>query len=196
MKFFNGLLSRAPFTILGMIGLFSIVGNFMTLEENIYQTLEAWRSVTRPIWEFLLGWLFEWIGWEMPWWVKDYLTMGAIVAGAQGRGAKIDPDWQDTWLFRSGTLIVLALMIPVWPLIFVSLFWSFKAMLRSARAIRLSELADVEVDPELTASNDRLKQRNMIFFETFIFAFILIAINYAFVFSGAPSVPPTLQIWV
>ncbi len=196
MKFFNGLLSRAPFTILGMMGLFSIVGNFMTIEENIYQTLEAWRSVTRPIWEFLLGWLFEWIGWEMPWWMKDYLTMGAIVAGAQGRGTKIDLDWRDTWLFRIGTPLILALMIPVWPLIFVSLYWSFKALLRSARAIRLSELADVEVDPELTASNDRLKLRAMIFFETFIFAFILIAINYAFVFSGAPSAPPIVQIWV
>lgn len=51
MKFFNDLLSRAPFTLLGMMGLFSIAGNFMTLEENIYQTLEAWRSVTRPIWD-------------------------------------------------------------------------------------------------------------------------------------------------
>ncbi len=196
MKFFNGLLSRAPFTILGMMGLFSIVGNFMTLEENIHQTLEAWRSVTRPIWDFLLGWLLEWIGWELSWWIKDYLTMGVIVVSAQGRGVKNDPDWQETWDSRIMLLLVGALLIPVWPLIFVFIVRSFYVLRLGARAIHLGELADMDVDPELAASNNSLKQRNMIFFETFIFAFMLIAINYSFVISGAPSAPPVIQIWV
>jgi hypothetical protein len=92
VKFFNGLLSRAPFTLLGVMGIFSIVANFMTLEENIYQTVEAWRSVTRPIWDFLLGWPFELIGWEIPWWVKDYLTMGVITLGGMFRALKYGPE--------------------------------------------------------------------------------------------------------
>ena len=85
MKFLNGLLGRAPFAFLGAMGIFSIVGNFMTLEENIYQTLEAWRAVTRPIWDFLLGWMFDWIEWEHKWLLKDYLTLAAVTFGATVR---------------------------------------------------------------------------------------------------------------
>ena len=82
MNILKDLFSTGPFVFLNANGLFSIVGQFMSLEENVYQTLEAWRTVTRPIWEFFLGWLFEWVGWEMPWWAKDYLTMGPITGAS------------------------------------------------------------------------------------------------------------------
>ncbi len=193
MNFFNGLLSRAPFTILGMMGLFSIVGNFMTLEENIYQTLEAWRSVTRPIWDFLLGWLFEWIGWEMPWWVKDYLTMGVITTAAAARADIGETTAQlSHFMYVPRNLQNPTLQMIVWP------HFIYKVTLNLRHLNRYNnEFMEPDDDPvSLPGFIRAINRRSQIFAECYVYALFLIALNFVFVISGAPSVPPLVQIWV
>jgi len=199
VKFFQDFLGRAPFVFLGVMGIFSIVGNFMILEENIHHTLDAWRVFTRLIWDFLLGWLFEWIGWELPWWVKDYLTFGLIVKAADFRAGKLFqiqglPGNNMPFSFRLAVFDVL-----IWPMVVKIHFMSdkelehdFQRMMRKKTYKHSGRI----YSSELERFKESIKNRRRIFTETFVYALIAIAINYAFVFSGAPSVDPIIQIWV
>ncbi|MEL7464858.1 MAG: hypothetical protein AAFN79_12365 [Pseudomonadota bacterium] len=171
MKFLNGLLGRAPFAFLGAMGIFSIVGNFMTLEENIYQTLEAWRSVTRPIWDFLLGWLFEWVGWKMNSHLKDYLTMATITTAALLRVQIYLRDHiKDVFTSKLANILFLGF---TWPIV-------------------------LTMSVPLLIYEGEYKDNNtlFVFFETFLYFLVLLAINYVFIFNGAPNMPPVSSTWV
>lgn len=152
----NNFLQRTPFALLGAVGLLSLIQDLMQWQEHIGAWLDAWQAVTRPIWDFLLGWLFEWFGWEMPWWAKDYLTMGAIGSGARFRVGMA----AGGSLFRS---------IPNALITFVS--WPFWV------AIAFRDL--------LTEHGDR--ESAAVFLESFLYALLIIAINYALIFGGSPA---------
>lgn len=77
----GGFLLRQPFALLGAVALLSLAQDLLTWQENINTWLNAFQAVTRPIWDFLLGWFFEWVGWEFPCRVKDYLTVGVVMSG-------------------------------------------------------------------------------------------------------------------
>ncbi len=80
---------RQPFSIIGALGLISLLGDVIELPKNLKLIVTAYQSITQPIWDILLGWLFRWIGWDFPWWVKDYLTMGIIVYAATLRSGTL-----------------------------------------------------------------------------------------------------------
>lgn len=82
-------LQRQPFILLGAIGLVSLVDGLVDLPSDIGLWIDAWQAVTRPIWNFLLGWLFAFFSIDFPWWVADYLTLGFITLGSGIRVAKI-----------------------------------------------------------------------------------------------------------
>lgn len=192
MKFFQDFLGRAPFVFLGVIGIFSIVGNFMILEEKIHHTLDAWRVFTRLIWDFLLGWLFEWIGWELPWWVKDYLTMATVTAGADMRSAYVRRKiigvrgWNEEY-WHSNNLLTALFAGVIWPI--TILYYMFSYFRNLEVPFALPELRTPEV-------RNIYKTESMTFFEVMICAVLMIAANYVFVISGAPSTPPVIQLWV
>ncbi|MEM9141324.1 MAG: hypothetical protein AAGB15_15955 [Pseudomonadota bacterium] len=154
-------LSRTPFTLLGAIGLFSLVSDFVALQKDIDRWIDAWKSVTRPIWDFLLGWLFDWIGWAMPWWLKDYLTVGLIVGGMAVRLLIVSK----TWNFEASTFVGLILSVFLWP------FTLYHAV----------------VDLHFDEVNDAETQNRWVFWETGIYLLILIAVNYALIFGGSPT---------
>lgn len=70
-------MGRTPFAILGAIGLLSMASQFINLADDIENWLKVWKAVTRPVWEWIAGL----IGYELPNWLKDYLTVGVIHAG-------------------------------------------------------------------------------------------------------------------
>ena len=45
----------------------------------------AYQEVTHPIWDYTLGLVLEFWEIDLPWWGKDYLTIGVILAGASQR---------------------------------------------------------------------------------------------------------------
>ena len=186
-------MARAPFVILGAIGLFSIVGTFVTLEDNIAMSLEAWRTVTRPIWDFILGWIFDYFKVELPFYLYDYLTMGLISTAMYFRYsiANIRAHYAENPTERSmNTREILAGTSPAFFLALLSiiLIWPF---------IWYLGLRGFSV-----VANDEKQARSLsksigVFWETAVFSLILIAINYTLVsYFALPSEPPEIEIWV
>lgn len=83
-------LQRQPFAFLNAIGLLSLIEGITHIKTFLSQWLDAWKELTRPIWEFLFGWIFYLIALneEVPWWFSDYLTMSIIVFGSLIRAIK------------------------------------------------------------------------------------------------------------
>jgi hypothetical protein len=84
------MIGRRLSAILAAIGLISLIGNLIDLPMLVKEWVEAWRTVTRPIWEFVFGWLFQYFHIKMPIWLKDYFTMGVIAAGMEVRSTIYD----------------------------------------------------------------------------------------------------------
>lgn len=150
-------LSRSPFALLGGIGLFSLVSDFLTLQEDIQNWIAAWEAVTRPIWEFMLGWLFKYLNIPFSDWIKDYFTMGFITLGGAIRLSLSDEvfieeirDLGNAWSVPFNFLL--------WP---IAVGWA------------LWEAALGNGD-----------EAHMLFFEAFVYAAVLVAINYGLVLSG------------
>ena len=199
MKALSDFLSRAPFVLLGVLGIFSVVGTFLSLEENIALTLEAWRAVTRPIWDFLLGWAFELFSYDVPWWLKDYLTVGLVTCSMVFR--RLTTSIRDAWrlsigfevfdksksreyvsrvLIRNAHRFLLNMLL-LWPWI-----W-FKNLYRSKARIEKMDKREIEAD----------RKQRFIFIETLVYALILISVNYVLIEAfSQPARPPEIEIWV
>lgn len=89
MKWLSDFMGQPVFALLGAIGLLSLVSGFLAIDEGIKDWLDAWKSITRPIWDFLLGWAFSLVDWTLPNWAKDYLTVGIIVHGMRIRAFRV-----------------------------------------------------------------------------------------------------------
>ncbi|MEL7464843.1 MAG: hypothetical protein AAFN79_12290 [Pseudomonadota bacterium] len=152
----------------------------MTLEENIYQTLEAWRAVTRPIWDFLFGWIFDLVGLRLPWWVKDYLTMGLIAGFALFRVIDKPADEKRMSFLTTAAVILITLL--TWPV-------SFLLQLIFSSYLVLPVRSDDE-----TKRGVELGKESIIYFRAFVIAIVFIAINYVFVLSGMPDEAPIIEI--
>lgn len=132
---YNVMGSRA-LALLGAIGLFGMVDDFITLSEGIQNWVDAWQAITRPVWDFLFGWFFNWLNWPFPWCLKDYLSVGVINYGMTARSKRI---WKGvngfTWRFEKLLFdnprqflfsLVYFLLIFLWNLMHV-LLWPFTA---------------------------------------------------------------------
>lgn len=178
-------LFKAPFAILSAIGLLSIVGQFMTLEENLYQTLEAWRSVTRPVWELLLGWIFHLIGFKLPWWLSDYLTVGVTTTIGFVRS---EPNNRSN--YHPATWIIC---VSLWPVLLIAVMYMFWFERNQRRDVGNFEPGQKILFTELL---DEFKTIWETLLGSFIWLVIIIGINYALVLAGTPSQPPSIGIWV
>lgn len=76
---------RQPFAVLGALGIISMIRDLITLHGDILVLIHAYQSMTQPIWSFLFGWVFDWLQAPFPGWIKDYLTLGTIISGANAR---------------------------------------------------------------------------------------------------------------
>lgn len=206
MKEISSFLGRAPFVILGVLGILSIVGTFITLEENIALTLEAWRSVTRPIWQFLIGWLFELIGLVLPWYAKDYFSLGAVTVAMHIRSNNYIRNTEiGKWLVeavriregeaasKTGSFLDWRLNIRnffLWP---VEWFKKIKFQLKHCPKSQNSP----EQDRSVQIMQSAMKNAFGIYWETVIYVIILIGLNFLLVsFLSFPSEPPEIEIWV
>ena len=209
MKALADFLGRTPFVLLGVLGLFSIVGTFMTLEENIAETLRAWRTVTRPIWEFLFSWPFDL---SLPWFLKDYLTLGVIVLGMQMRSThaaekkfrrQVKIPWEPEDPFEGDTrgqkfmkkFFAILFLVPM--LLFALAIWPlFTYLSRPKNLLSLRPRSQGMLEHQMAVFSQR-RYMNLVFWETGVFFLILIALNYTLIlFLGWQSVPPQVEIWV
>lgn len=96
-------LQRQPFALLGAVGILGLVDGLLQLPKYLAQWVNAWQEITRPVWEFLLGWFFSIFDMSVPFYVSDYFTMVAITAAACFRVIKADEkkDHYDALIFIS-----------------------------------------------------------------------------------------------
>ena len=190
--------------------------NVITIQEDMLILVEAFHAVTHPVWDFLLGWLFLWLNLDFPWWLRDYLTLGVISVAANTRmlfaiGAKGKVMFDATARKAVHQSIFL---FPLWPLawfaflgntrlltdakdssLFVKVLKSIGGFGNKLFPIIASESAKrfdpktitvEEVDEVVDAVKQELHDSSVVFFEFFLWAIILIAVNYAlFWYKGA-----------
>jgi hypothetical protein len=165
-----GFLSRQPFALLGALGLISLVQDLLQWQEQIGLWIDAWQAVTRPIIQFLFGWIPALLKWPFPWWAQDYLTLSLISAGAFVRAAVVTniDDFNrrltdDKLSVYIGLTLFYIFAIFIWPVAVV-----FKVIPDLARSYKSNK--------EISGT--------LVFLETFVWAALIIAINYALLFAG------------
>lgn len=181
-------------TIMSALTLLSLASTWVEWQQHVAVWIDAWRSVTRPVWDFLLGWLFSWIGWELPWWVKDYLTMAVVCAAGFSRA------------FSGSTLIASCFLGLFWPAtMFFASIWAIvpghwprnereldrfidkigedhtpswvPPMFRGGIGPLIMELVELVAVTAIGTEIDRIK----IFWHSFAIALVVIGINYALI---------------
>lgn len=126
MKNLESFLSRQPFVLLGAFGLLSLIDNIKELPSYIGQWVNAWQSITRPIWEYTLGRLFD-----IPWFLSDYLTTGLLILGALIRCVSY-LNYKESFLVRSreGSILIFQSSLTILSRsIVIVVFWPFTLML-------------------------------------------------------------------
>lgn len=212
MKGLGEFLGSAPFVLLGALGIVSIVGTFTTLEENIALTLEAWRTITRPVWDFLLGWVFDLAGWRLPWWLKDYLTIGAVTCGmtlrrlktvargwgkvfSQSKLAHVKPEKFLRWKYL---LLIVFVSLLLWPVEYLQAIIRRGTRHAFFQSGTLPTWGDVGLDEAGLSQARELEQKaRRAYWSTAVWALVLLGLNFALVqWLGLEARPPEIEIWV
>lgn len=170
---------RQPMAILGALGFISLLSGVAKIHEDMRFLIEAFQTMTHPIWEYTLGPVVRWLGLPFPWWAKDYLTMGLIVGAALFRAF-----WTFTSVFgaqlgqRPDTRVLMANGFEfsvvngiAWPFALAAMLY-MRVRLRSSNEEfkRYSELP-------ITAM-PAIRAYTRIFFEFLLWATLLLAVNY------------------
>jgi len=104
---------RQPFSILGAIGLVSLLRSIVDLHSDIDFLIEIYRSMTRPVWTYL----FSWIGVSLPGSVQDYLSLGLIVGLARVRSILALENMGDQpLLFVTALIFTVIYSLAFWPI--------------------------------------------------------------------------------
>ena len=199
----KGFFGRAPFVMLGAIGLISLASGMVELQKNLSDWIAAYQFFSHGIWSICLGWLWAWTGWELQDWAKDYLTMGLIYLGMFLRArsyfsdtvldtSPLEPDavnmglteffyLEDGYYFWEHLPVRLALILLIWPYSFYRLVILRQEYLEEQNAFKHDRVARRKVFLEV------FPQAVAVFFETLVFALIIIAINYGLIAAGAPT---------
>ena len=159
----------------GAVGILTFADAAIDFHHYVGDWIQIWTSITRPVWDFLLGWVFDYFGMSVPWWVKDYLTMGVITFGmslrtmtsSEGGDTLADLfrpkrlvsfNWSLSDTFQNSPLLWALLWPTVWAYAVYYIIWS--------------EFVDGDLKAIAT------------FFESFAYALLVIASSYALIFYG------------
>ncbi|MFC7291481.1 hypothetical protein [Hirschia litorea] len=179
-------ISRAPFVVLGAIGLVTLSSSFIDLHQSIVDWVTIYQTISHALWDFLLGWVPKFTGWELTKWAKDYMTAGVIVSSAAYRTFS---------KFGKDMLILMCVLAFVcWPMFIYVLVWEFwfkrdtdgyNPFLREIPdlVMNVSE-EDMSYDFYYTHYKGQVKSLGLLFFETFIYAALTIAVSYGLMFSS------------
>ncbi|MEO1775640.1 MAG: hypothetical protein AAFS07_11880 [Pseudomonadota bacterium] len=184
-----------PFALLGAVGLLSLVSDFVGLADDVRALMEAWKAVTRPIWDVTLGPIFQWFGWPLPWWLKDYLTMGVIHAAMALRAkralwrsgakqahaarpdapARADLDDERAFVGLTKWLVIL-LWCLLWPYVLIAYLVSMAR--RGPIGYRAEEEARGTLDARRSRVLDGVLTMDIVYLSTLAYFVIILAANY------------------
>lgn len=149
--------------VAGAVSLLGLAKDALEWQHDIATWIDAFRHFTRPIATFLFGWIPAFFHWPFPGWVKDYLTVGIVSIGATIRSLTVDPPSREDRRSAFYFVVITPLIWPILTLMLIDYFF----------VIRKSEQGEQERKGALT------------FASTFVYAAIIILINYVLIFSGA-----------
>ena len=166
-------LFRQPFAILGAFGLLTFAHDVVHWNEYVLSWLDAWRTVTRVIISCTIGWVFDQLHVHFSNDAKDYVAMGALVFGAMLRAANADNmiGYGDRIIYKIfAIIIILVCGVIMWPMTLTA--YAFIGFAQIANKTWLVKIPD---DFKRGVPLD-------VFFESFIWAAIIIGINYALLY--------------
>jgi hypothetical protein len=159
-----GIAVRQLLAIAGAFSLIGLIKDFLTWQHDLGLWIDAFRAFTRPIATFLFGWILALFHLSFPEWLKDYLTVGLISSAAFlcmifYRYIR--------YIFANESNIdvisrIFALLL-AWP-------------------IAILTFAVLYV-----TDSDENRKTTRIFASVYIYAFLIIALNYAFIAGGAET---------
>lgn len=138
-------LARQPFMVLAAIGVISTFHELTNLRDWLETIILAWQSMTRPFWDWTIGWLLGLIGWSLPRFLADYLTLSAIIASISMRALRVLNDY---YLASSKKPAKDPIAVPLWKhalgvvdrWIFLFLRWPFVLIIIASLAVVLHDI--------------------------------------------------------
>jgi branched-subunit amino acid transport protein len=103
----------------------------INVDSAVAAWIEIWNSITHPVWDFILYPLVRFWDVSIPWWFKDYLSVGVIITSALSRSGyfltkkfpllvdilkALFPKFLQHWLFF---VPMIALYILTWPIMLI-----------------------------------------------------------------------------
>ena len=181
---------RQPFAVIGALSLISLLSNILDLQQDLQRIIHAIQTVTHWIWDVIFGWT----NLNVAGWIKDYLTMGVIVAGMTLR-MRLNR-WHVINMEATGSLRLRILTFPFFwiqkgqwfrfyfidlpiRMLDIFLFWPVHLLYRAiqfTRIIRSPEenLARLGAEPK-----GPWLESYAVFLETFVWALVILVGSYA-----------------
>ncbi len=152
------------FSILGAFGILSLISDLVVFEVHIAAVVGAWQDVTRRMMDAAFGWIFDLLGIEFAWYVKDYFIMSFVAAGMLARTyVKVNGSMKDA---------IDGFSENFWRNIAFIILWPYPFLI----GLRKIFIDDDELD----------RQSFLIYFETVVWGLLVMAVNYILILSGAP----------
>ncbi len=110
----SGFVWRCVSTFFGAFALLGQIKDFnlVSWQENFAAWIDSFRALTHPVVTYLFGWIASYFGWSFPAWIKDYLIVGFVTAGASFRMIVAYGKWST---LRSLKFIIES--VAAWPLV-------------------------------------------------------------------------------
>lgn len=167
-----------------------LLSGVIDLQGQIKEVVDAYQSVTRPIWDSSLGAFLQIFGWRLPGFLKDYLSMGFIVATAEffAIGRLL---WAGNWRMKFWTRLwggfrVLFIDMHGRPIV-TFLFWPItivRTFVSSLRNTSAKDHAEMMLSPLRSTNRARAFYRSMrhygakSFFGFVLWALIILMTSY------------------
>ncbi|MFY0595793.1 MAG: hypothetical protein JXQ85_05135 [Cognatishimia sp.] len=176
-----GFVWRAPFVIFAAFGFLSLStgGGVMQVDSNVEAWIKIWNSITIPFWRFVLWPIENLVSEGIPELILNWLSIGVIVYGMALRYHKSVMDYSERAEAVSKSPISLrAIFIFLGFLFLFLIIWPAYLFMMSMFSVLLLLLPNPDGEPVV----DEARRSFAIFWETAVWFFLIVAINYALLF--------------
>ena len=183
----SGIL-RQPMAILGAIGLLSLAEDLLQWQEQVQTWIDAWQAFSQPVVSFAFGWLVNLLPFDPPSWWTEYAAMGIIVSASYGRFIyEIEVGQFQRSTYNNILDTEIKWYIPERKSL---LFYTLHSLMRIPYSVIFWPIVVVKVFRMWSEANGMYRMTRgfdhpvRFFYESFVWAAVFIAINYAWLASG------------
>jgi hypothetical protein len=188
----------SPSAILGAFGFLSFSRDVISWQQDLLTWLDAWRAFTHLVTDYLFGWIPPLINLPFPGWAHDYLALSVIIFGATTRSILFryrefsrNPEryGRQDGLFSSLMRGLIGSLI--WPIQFLFQLLSLYYFITTKDNVEKIDYNSLPpptnrlqlIQQQVDSSMWIRKNSTVMFFSSFVWAAIIIAINYTLLFA-------------